>query len=165
MVIHDLSLIQVHSQVHATNRESNTPYWNYFIQKYSSPQYIHGLVQGCSISIASAMEILQSCTKPSICVRYSTVQWCHMSVMASKIISNWTVCSTAYQAYDKENIKVLWYWPFVKESISKLGIPHTKGQQMQTAFPCHDVTEKWDNLNNSKHSCHTGSRYCVINYT
>ena len=29
-------------------------------------QYINGLVQDCSISIANAMEILQSCTKPSI---------------------------------------------------------------------------------------------------
>ena len=29
--------------------------------------YIDGLVQGCSISIANAMEILQSCTKSSIC--------------------------------------------------------------------------------------------------
>ena len=27
---------------------------------------IHGSVQGCSISSALAMEILQSCTKPSI---------------------------------------------------------------------------------------------------
>ena len=52
MVIHDLSLIQVHSQVHASNnRESNTLYINYFIQKYSSPQYIHGLVQGCSTAV------------------------------------------------------------------------------------------------------------------
>ena len=29
--------------------------------------HIHGLVQGCSISSALAMEILQSCTKPSTC--------------------------------------------------------------------------------------------------
>ena len=28
--------------------------------------YINGLVQDCSISIANAMEILQSCSKPSI---------------------------------------------------------------------------------------------------
>ena len=30
--------------------------------------YIDGLVQDCSISIANALEILQSCTKPSICI-------------------------------------------------------------------------------------------------
>ena len=28
--------------------------------------HIHGLVQGCSNSIANALELLQSCTKPSI---------------------------------------------------------------------------------------------------
>ena len=28
--------------------------------------YVDGLVQDCSISIANALEILQSCTKPSI---------------------------------------------------------------------------------------------------
>ena len=31
-------------------------------------QYIDGLMQDCSISIASALEILQSCTKPSPCI-------------------------------------------------------------------------------------------------
>ena len=29
--------------------------------------YIDGLVQDCSNSIANALELLQSCTKPSIC--------------------------------------------------------------------------------------------------
>ena len=33
---------------------------------WDSIQYIDGLVQDCSISIANAMEILQSCTKSSI---------------------------------------------------------------------------------------------------
>ena len=32
-------------------------------------EYIYGLVQECSISIANALEILQSCTKPSILCR------------------------------------------------------------------------------------------------
>ena len=31
---------------------------------------IDGLVQGCSISIPDALEILQSYTKPSICIRW-----------------------------------------------------------------------------------------------
>ena len=31
-----------------------------------SVEYIDGFVQDCSISIAKALEILQSCTKPSI---------------------------------------------------------------------------------------------------
>ena len=30
--------------------------------------YLDGLGQDCSLSIANALEILQSCTKPSICV-------------------------------------------------------------------------------------------------
>ena len=33
----------------------------------SSEAYIDGLVQDCSNSIANAMELLQSCTKLSIC--------------------------------------------------------------------------------------------------
>ena len=36
-------------------------------------EYIDGLVQDCSISSALAMEILQSCTKPSICRIYQQV--------------------------------------------------------------------------------------------
>ena len=31
--------------------------------------YISGLVQDCNISIANVLEILQSCTKPLICVK------------------------------------------------------------------------------------------------
>ena len=31
-------------------------------------QYIHGWAQDCSNSIANALELLQSCTKPSIYV-------------------------------------------------------------------------------------------------
>ena len=30
-------------------------------------EYLDGLVQDCSNSIANALELLQSCTKPSIC--------------------------------------------------------------------------------------------------
>ena len=45
--------------------------------------YIDGLVQGCSISSALALEIMQSCTKPLICIcgmghhefRYWLVTW------------------------------------------------------------------------------------------
>ena len=33
---------------------------------YISPSYMDGLVQGCSNSIVNALELLQSCTKPSI---------------------------------------------------------------------------------------------------
>ena len=38
--------------------------------------HINGLVQDCSISIANALEILQSCTEPSIHpVRYKTKEY------------------------------------------------------------------------------------------
>ena len=40
-----------------------------FMQMYTagiSRGYIDGLMQGCNISIANALETLQSCTKPSI---------------------------------------------------------------------------------------------------
>ena len=40
----------------------NNPHWG----KGINNTYIHGLVQGCSISIANALEILQSCTKSSV---------------------------------------------------------------------------------------------------
>ena len=33
----------------------------------TNDQKLDGLVKDCSISIANALEILQSCTKPSIC--------------------------------------------------------------------------------------------------
>ena len=36
--------------------------WGFILQLY-----IDGLVQDCSNSIANALELLQSCTKPSIC--------------------------------------------------------------------------------------------------
>ena len=39
--------------------------------------YVDGLVQDCSNSIALAMELLQSCTKPSMCsIKYSHVLLC-----------------------------------------------------------------------------------------
>ena len=41
------------------------PQWVNFFQHILIP-YIDGLVQDCSISIANALEILQSCIKPSI---------------------------------------------------------------------------------------------------
>ena len=40
---------------------------------FSIDTYIDGLVQDCSISIANALEILQSCTKPLIYACYSAL--------------------------------------------------------------------------------------------
>ena len=39
---------------------------NFQIHSLKLNCYINGVVQDCSISIANALEILQSCTKPSI---------------------------------------------------------------------------------------------------
>ena len=44
--------------------------------------YNDGLVQDYRISTANALEILQSCTKPSI-YNAATLQWRYMIVMAS----------------------------------------------------------------------------------
>ena len=41
-----------------------------------SLRHIDGLVQGCSNSSALAMELPQSCTKPSICTENRTSLWC-----------------------------------------------------------------------------------------
>ena len=50
---------------------------------YETRRYIHtnSLLQDCSISSALAMEILQSCTKPSIYSHLSTFRWCYIVVL------------------------------------------------------------------------------------
>ena len=52
--------------------------------------HIDGLVQYCSNSIASALELLQSCTKLSICIliMYFMV-YCKLVLATSKICNQW----------------------------------------------------------------------------
>ena len=58
------------------------------------PRWVHaktvfhmdGLVQDCIISIASELEILQSCIKPSICL-VSTHPWCRYSISRSQVLT------------------------------------------------------------------------------
>ena len=53
-------------------------YWYIIINMYVWYKLvadINGLVQVCSISIANALEILESCTKPSIYHVYGQVIW------------------------------------------------------------------------------------------
>ena len=57
---------------------------------------INGLVQDCSISIADAMEILQSCTKPLLCdlhimdsPYFNKIQAVKIWVMIIGILSFW----------------------------------------------------------------------------
>ena len=40
-----------------------------------TPEYLDDLMQDCSDSIANALELLQSCTKPSICYLYGSVKF------------------------------------------------------------------------------------------
>ena len=69
--------------------------------------YIAGLVQDCSNSIANALELLQSCTKPSICVGNYT--WAKGSSFKLKGIAwrRWTGCDRSVQTDStKSNHKV-----------------------------------------------------------
>ena len=56
------------------------------------PTYIDGLVQDCNNSIANALELLQSCTKPSIC---QCVLWC--------VRVYWLMLSVYYFLYAASN--------------------------------------------------------------
>ena len=69
----------------------------------SWPNPLNGSVQNCSISIAKELEILRSCTKPSIWLCRSWSTWIQV-----------TTCCSFVQANNKENIKALHYWPFVR---------------------------------------------------
>ena len=54
---------------------------NYIPQMAS--HYIDGFVQDCSNSIADALELLQSCTKPSISTNtFTDVYWCILTSLA-----------------------------------------------------------------------------------
>ena len=75
---------------------------NALIMYYNIP---NGLVEDCSISIANALEILQSCTKPSICGVCS---------MATHIRNIFGQLSNAHDDVIKWKKHFLRYWPFVR---------------------------------------------------
>ena len=62
----DMSHAQVTQSLHTTNK-----YWWQNTKGSEQNYHIDGLVQDCGIAIAHAIEILQSCTKPSICLAQS----------------------------------------------------------------------------------------------
>ena len=62
-------------------------YWNHI--------YIDGLVQDCGISVANALEIPLSCTKPSICL--SCAQRCMYLILEATFLSNDAWCWNARQ--------------------------------------------------------------------
>ena len=55
----------------ATTEKQTTLFWWY----YSVKDDIDGWAQDCSNSIANALELLQSCTKPSISYSLHTQTW------------------------------------------------------------------------------------------
>ena len=72
---------------------------------HTTSHHIYGLVQDCSISIANVLEILQSCTKPSICntclfsvlfilqfvldfLSYHSYYGCFQNISSYKILQN-----------------------------------------------------------------------------
>ena len=73
--------------------------WNWvgiFIRDRKTP-FIDGLVQECSISIANALEILQSCTKPSISGSNITWYWTQCERKKSQtLLRLWTPKDTPY---------------------------------------------------------------------
>ena len=53
---------------------------------FFNPVHINGLVQDCSNSIANALELLQSCTKPSICSRVKQLNKISITVWQCKCV-------------------------------------------------------------------------------
>ena len=100
--------------------------------------HIDGLMQDCSISSALAMEILQFCTKPSICAAFPWMEeikylaicnHCCISTLTSKfengvkLVSYWTLnirifngSNQTFKVWNSSNSVVHYYW-------GTLGIP------------------------------------------
>ena len=82
---------------------------------------IDGLLQNCSISIAIALEILQSCTKPSICTRLIVLCFICRDYMKYPNGLMWVICSHSSQVlhcYRHDDV-IKWkrfprYWSFVQ---------------------------------------------------
>ena len=59
---------------------------HYFLPNWRHLRHFNGLVQDCSNSIANAMELLQSCAKPPLCINivYSLI-WDYTPLFSSKL--------------------------------------------------------------------------------
>ena len=96
-----------------------------------------GVVQGCSISGALAMEILQSCTEPSIQYYNNMTQWRRINVNMLHVNDNSTYVSIACSGWNQCSIlltfcKGILRWPVY--------LPH-RGAKIRTWFPCCGVTK------------------------
>ena len=87
---------------------------------------LKGLVHDCSNSSALAMELLQSCTKPSI--------WA-----SERNSPTTTPLFNRLFRLTTKNIKAWFYWPFVKGIHWPPVDSLHKGPVMWRAFQCHDV--------------------------
>ena len=85
-----------------------------------------------------------------------TLQWCEMNCKVSQITCTWLCVQLIVQANSKENIKALYYWPFVIWIHQWLVDPHHKEPVMWKTFACHDVNMMWNVLDRICHLlwCH-----------
>ena len=73
--------------------------------------YIDGSVQNCSNSIANALELLQSCTKPSISTIESTNQPSHLNIIIAFFYIKHEKCDndfTSWPSHDMQNAMILY---------------------------------------------------------
>ena len=104
--------------------------------------YNDGLVQDCSISIANALEILQSCTKPSIWCNniadHHSTSWWHSLVSTSKecCSNDWISTSKTFAQIDMncEYDHVIWNMSAMYHSSYQLNINHALTIVIS---PCH----------------------------
>ena len=96
----------------------------------NSRDNIDGLAQDCSNSIANALELLQSCTKPSIFYLITVSHRCHCISNHQKIYCLFhSLLKLIPQKTSKHS------WPFNRWLVDS----SYKGPAMQKTFPCHEI--------------------------
>ena len=80
-------------------------------ENIKASQYMGSLVQDCGISSANALEILQSCTEPSICTFKFSNWWllCTEPICTAKLPNWWLLC-TEQQSRGKYSHRVSSSW-------------------------------------------------------
>ena len=134
---------------------------------------IDGFVQDCSISIANTLEILQSCTKPSICSNQPTSSWLlgrHLGTEnVPALIQNLFKQKLKIRGWhDIMTLKAWWrhqmetfprYWPFVQGiHRSPVNSPH-KGQwhrALMFSLICVWINDWVNNREAGDLRCHRG---------
>ena len=126
----------------------NSTLWSesiYAVPQFEAVSYRWLSVQDCSIYIANAPQILQSCTKPSIySCRFDAVlslRWCHNEHHGVSNHMRLNVYRPFVQAQIRESLKALRHWPLWRESTGDRWIPLTKGQKRGKCF--YWMTPSW----------------------